>query len=108
VLPPLITTLLYFPIWQKQGGACALSGFVLLLILLALIPLFNLIKSYLASPAAYTLWLLVFIVFFLLSNIAYEMTVISFVGFVGNVIGAVLLRLGGVRRAPRNNENDTR
>ena len=35
-------------------------------------------------------WLVLFVLFFMLSKIANEMTVISFVGFVSNVTGAIL------------------
>ena len=37
---------------------------------------------------------IVFVVFFLVSRIADEMVVISFVGFIGNLVGAMLLKLG--------------
>ena len=47
------------------------------------------------APASYTVWLVIFIAFLILSNIAHEMTVISFVGFLGNLIGAVLFKLSG-------------
>lgn len=91
-VPPVSATLLYFPLWRERGGAAALSGFTLLLILLSLLPTFNTLKRILRSPAAHTMWFLVFIAFFLLSKIADEMTVISFAGFIGNLIGALFFR----------------
>jgi hypothetical protein len=39
------------------------------------------------------MWFLIFISFFLLSRIAREMTVISFVGFVTNLLGSVFFRI---------------
>ena len=104
-VPPLVAILLYFPLWKKEGGAAALSGFALLLILVALVPLFNTLKLLLRSPASYTLWLIVFIAFLLLSKIAEEMTVISFVGFVGNVIGAFFLRRSGLKSDKKDGTN---
>ncbi len=92
-VPPLSAILLYFPLWKSKGGAAVLSGFTLLLILAALIPFFNTVKGILRSPAAYTMWFLAFVAFFVLSSIAREMTVISFAGFIGNLVGAALFKL---------------
>lgn len=93
-VPVLCAIISYFPIWKERSAAAALSGFALLLVLLALVPLFSTIKSLLRSPAAYTLWFIMFAIFFLLSKIADEMTVICFVGFVSNLLGAVFLKAG--------------
>lgn len=91
-VPVISTIILYFPIWKERSAAAALSGFTLLLLLISLVPMFSTVKSILRSPAAYTMWLISFIAFFLLSRIADEMTVISFVGFVSNLIGAFFLK----------------
>ena len=93
VLPPMAAILTYFPIWVAKGGETVISGFTLLLIIAALIPFWRQLKRLLSSPASYTLWLIAFIAFLALSNIAEDMTVISFVGLIGNLIGAVLYRL---------------
>lgn len=91
-VPVFTAIILYFPIWKEKGGAAALSGFALLLILMALVPLFSTVKAWLRSPAAHTMWFIAFIIFLLLSKIADEMTVISFVGFISNFIGAFFLK----------------
>lgn len=91
-VPVISTIILYFPIWRDRSAAAALSGFTLLLILMALAPMFSTVKSILRSPAAYTMWFISFIAFFLLSKIADEMTVISFVGFISNLVGAFFLK----------------
>ena len=92
-LPPIAAILTYFPIWVAKGGETVVSGFTLLLLLVALIPFWRVIKRALTSPASYTVWLIAFIAFFALSNIAKDMTVISFVGFIGNLLGAALWKL---------------
>ena len=92
LLPPVLTVLFYFPIWKVKGGEYALCGFTLLLLLLSAAPLFNVIKRLLSSPSAHTMWFIIFIVFLLLSKIADEMTVISFSGFIGNIIGALFFK----------------
>lgn len=94
VLPPALAVISYFPVWCTAGGEYVVSGVVLLLLLLSAMPLFNLIKRLLTSPAVWVMWLIAFIVFFSLSRIADEMVIISFVGFVSNVLGAILFKLG--------------
>ena len=92
-LPPLVATITYFPIWAAKSGTHVISGFSLLLTLICISPIFKLVKRALASPSVTTVWLVVFALFFALSKIAEEMIVISFVGFIGNLIGALLFRL---------------
>ena len=77
VLPPAVCTLLYFPAWREEGGTVALSGISALLLALSAIPLYRWLGERLRSPSAYTVWLILFIVFFMLSRVADEMTVIS-------------------------------
>ena len=93
ILPVTASVLCYFPIWIAEGGEKIISGITVLLFALAMIPMYRGIKRLLSSPASYTLWFIAFILFFLLSHIADEMTVISFVGFIGNGMGAILFKL---------------
>jgi Co/Zn/Cd efflux system component len=92
-IPVAVCILLYFPVWRDRGIVATLSGFTLLLLTLAAVPLFNLIKRTLKSPSAPIMWFAVFIVFLTLSSIAQEMTVVAFVGFVSNLVGALIFRL---------------
>ncbi len=92
VLPPVLATLFYFPLWRESGQV--ISGGVLFLLLLSALPLYKLIREKLRSPAAYTIWGILFILFFALSRIAREMTVISFFGFSGNALGALCFNIG--------------
>ena len=104
-IPVIIATLSYFPIWKSEGGGRVVSGGVLLLCLLAIVPLIRTVKRLIASPAAHTLWFIVFVLFFVLSKIADEMTVIAFVGFVSNLLGAFLFKLSGLKKV-RGNDNE--
>ena len=94
VLPPFAATLLYFPLWREAGDGRLLSGFTLSLLLLCAVPLYRHLKAWLKTSAIYMPWLLLFLLFLLLSRIAREMTVISFTGLVGNIIGSVLMKIG--------------
>ena len=93
VIPVGAAILFYFPLWVAEGGEGILPGITVLLLAAAALPLWRLIRRALASAASYTLWLIAFVLFLCLSRIADEMTVISFVGFVGNAAGAILFRL---------------
>ena len=61
------------------------------------VPLARYLRSILRTASAPLMWLAVFIAFMLLSRIANEVTVISFVGFIGNLIGALFFKLARVR-----------
>ena len=92
-VPPILATLLYFPLWRTRGGTAAISGFTLLLLLLSAMPVFKLIKQVFRSPSVPLMWFFAFMIFLLLSKIADEVTVIAFTGFIGNSIGAMLFKL---------------
>lgn len=92
-LPPLAATLSFFPFWVGGESVKLVSGFTLLLCILAHVPLLRALKRLLSSGASYVMWLVLFLIFLVLQNIAYEMTVISFLGFIGNALGAVFFKL---------------
>ena len=89
ILPPAICTLNYFPIWREVGYESCIAGGVALLLALCAIPLYKLIAERLKSFSSNLMWLVLFLLFFGMSRIADQMTVICFVGFVSNLMGAV-------------------
>ncbi len=97
VIPVSVSIFSYFPLWVGREDASILSGISLILMLAALVPCFRYIKTAISSASAPVMWLVIFITFFLLSKIADEITVIAFVGFLGNLIGAVFFRLARVK-----------
>ncbi len=101
IVPVIIATLSYFPIWRERGGAALLSGFTLLLLFICIIPLLKLVKKMLASPSILFVWLFIFLLFFCLRKIADEMTVIAFTGFVSNTVSAILFRIAKRCRGER-------
>lgn len=94
ILPPALCTLNYFPIWREMGYESCIAGGGALLIALCAIPLYKLLRKWLESFSSYIMWLLLFLLFFGMSRIADQMTVISFVGFIGNLLGAVCFYFG--------------
>ena len=103
-VPTVLCVLSYFPLWQERGSECVLSGIALLLLLIALIPLIRIINGKLKTPSAYMIWLIIFILFFSLSKISEQMTVISFVGFTTNLLGSVFFKLSRKYGGRRNEE----
>lgn len=93
VVPVAISIILYFPLWLERGDGSVVSGFAVLLLALAAIPVFKLCRRVIASPSAWMMWLLLLIVFLATSRIADEMIVISFIGLVGGAVGAVLFNI---------------
>lgn len=97
IIPPAVCTMLYFPVWREAGAASCIAGGGALVLVICAIPLYKLLRRALSGASAYMMWLIAFLVFFGLSKIAVEMTVISFVGFVSNLLGAILMKIGGIK-----------
>lgn len=95
IIPPAICTLNYFPLWKTAGYEHCLAGGVALILAVCMIPLFKLFKRKLEGYSSFLIWLILFLLFFSLSRIADQMTVISFVGFVGNLLGAICFFIAG-------------
>ena len=92
IIPVTAAILSYFPVWARRGDSSILSGISLVLVAIALVPLYKHVRTALRSPSAPMMWFFSFLVFLLLSRIADEMTVISFVGFVTNVLGSLCFK----------------
>ena len=104
IIPVTVSIFSYFPLWVSRRDASVLSGTSLLLICLALVPLYKHMKRNLRSPSAPLMWFCAFMLFFLLAKIADEMVIISFVGFSTNLIGAAFFKLA--RRYKNEEEKD--
>lgn len=100
VIPPALAILFYFPVWVTKGGEYLISGIAVLLMILAFVPFFRLVRRMLKSPSGYMIWLIIFLTFFFVSRISNEMITISFTGLIGNVIGAIFFRIS--RRFSKN------
>ena len=94
-VPVIAATLSYFPLWKRGGAVSMISGFTLLLLLLSIVPLIRLLKRIFASPTASTMWLIIFLIFLILKEIADEMVVIAFIGYISNLLASFIWRYVG-------------
>ena len=102
VAPPTVCALSYFPLWKASGYTSCIAGGAAILLTVCFIPLYKLISHAVKSYSSYIMWLILFLIFFALSKIADQMTVISLVGFAGNLLGEVCFRIA--RREDKVNE----
>lgn len=93
ILPPTVCTLMYFPLWKSNGYESCIAGGTALLLVICAIPLYKLLRKAFSSYSTYIIWLILFLLFLALSEIANQMTVISLVGFIGNLLGALCFYL---------------
>ena len=98
IIPPAVCALSYFPLWKDAGIESCIAGGSALLLALCIIPLYKLLKRGLMSYSSYIMWLFMFLLFFGMSKIADQMTVISLVGFVSNLLGAICFYFAGNRK----------
>lgn len=101
IVPPLACTLSYFPLWKSVGYEHCLAGGSVLLVVLCFFPLLKFIGRAITSYSSYVAWLLCFVLFFALSRIAEQMTVISMVGFISNLLGALCFKIARRSRDER-------
>ena len=97
VLPPVVATLSYFPLWQARDAETVVSGISALLLVFSALPLVRILAAKMRTPSATVLWGILFLLFFSLCRIADEMCVISFCGMLGGGVGSIFFRLGRAR-----------
>ena len=107
VLAPFIAAISYFPLWIDKGAEFAISGISLCIMLVCALPIFKMVKRTLRSPSAPLIWLMIFVLFFALSKIAEDITVIALIGFISNLIGAVLFKIADQNTEKKQNEKQT-
>ena len=90
---PLIATLTQFPIWVERSAEATVSGLFVLFALLSAVPLVKYYKRILRDPSSPLMWGLIFAFLYAMMTIINEMVVISFVGFIANLIGGGLFFL---------------
>jgi hypothetical protein len=90
IIPPVTATLCQFPLWVEKSSESTVSGLCLLFLFLGCIPFLKSIKQWLKNPSVCVMWIIFAVLMVLLVNIIEQMIIISVVGAIGNIIGAVL------------------
>ena len=93
IIPPLVATIMYFPLWTERGSESVVSGGVLALGIMCLVPLYKKLGQAFRSPSAPVMWALLALFMYLMKSIAGEVYVIAVVGTVSNTVGALIFRL---------------
>lgn len=100
IAAPLVAAATQFPVWTENVEPTQISGMFVFVAILCMIPLFNHFKIALRSPSSAMLWTIMFVVTWALSKIIAQIVIVSLVGAVSNIIGAVMCGIGNhLRRA---------
>lgn len=100
IAAPLIAAATQFPVWTENVEPAQISGMFVFVAILCTIPLFNHFKLALKSPSSALLWSIMFVVTWALSKIIDQIVIVSLVGAVSNIIGAVMCGIGNHLRRP--------
>ena len=102
LVPPALAILERFPLWAMEGKGPLFSGFSLLLLLVAAIPLrrglCELFRRFLRSPSAFTVWGGIWLFCELFGKISTAVADIALLSTVSSLIGAVFFRIGRGKR----------
>ena len=90
LVPPILVTFSYFPLWKESVGLGAtLGGGVAVVFIIAFVVLSKYIKVKINTPSPVLIFLMCYGFFYLMQKVSAGMTVITFWGFVGSAVGAV-------------------
>lgn len=100
IAAPLVAAATQFPVWTENVEPTQISGMFVFVAILCMIPLFNHFRIALRSPSSAMLWTIMFVVTWALSKIIDQIVIVSLVGAVSNIIGAVMCGIGNYMRRP--------
>lgn len=92
IVPPLVVTVIKYPLWSASKGA-TLSVVSVILIVLCCIPFKKYLKEVWKNPSAWQMWLFIFVADIILENIAQMTKIISLVGLISSIVGAIMFQL---------------
>ena len=101
IVAPLIAAATQFPVWTENVEPTQIGGMFVFVAILCMIPLFNHFKIALKSPSSAMLWTIMFVVTWALSKIIKQIVIVSLVGMISNIVGAILCGIGNHLRRPR-------
>lgn len=92
VVPPMVATIMQFPIWVKTSSEATISGVAVFLFFICCLPFYKAIINYFKSPSAPVVWICICAFMYIMKSIAEQMFIVSCVGAVSNLIGMVCFR----------------
>jgi hypothetical protein len=91
---PLIATLTQFPVWVEKSSEATVSGLFLIFAVLSCIPFYRQLREWIKSPSAPIVWAVIFAFLACLNNIIDEMVIVAFWGFLSNLLGLAIYKIG--------------
>jgi len=98
ILPPLIVTVMQFPVWTERSAEATVSGTVCFLAFVCFIPLYKKILAMLKTPSAPIMWTVFAVFMYVMRAIAAEMFIVAVVGAISNTVGWALFKWRDVYR----------
>lgn len=94
LVPPVIVTFQYFPLWKDGVGLWAsLGGGCAVVFIIVFVVMSKYINTRLRTPSPVAIFFVCYGFFFLMQKVAVGLTVIAFWGFVGSAVGALFFWL---------------
>ena len=95
VIPPLITTVHFFPEWVKKSAGATWSGMIIIVALIIMIPLWKKLFAWakeftLTNASMPIFWLIITGFCYLMQYIADKMICIGIAGLVGSLLSALI------------------
>lgn len=92
-IPPIAIAMYYFPVWVKNGSRPAISGMLLIVVLIASIPFFKKFKSFfefISNASMPMLWTILAAINYVLMNISGELFTICCGGILGSALSSLV------------------
>lgn len=106
VIPPVIATLEYFPLWFSCSET-AISAISAMLIALCCLPFVKQIKAYFkGTPASWVIWLVIYILVAVFNKLAHGVETVAFIGTLSNLLGGCIFRIEKHLKRKEGVEND--
>ena len=91
---PFAVILTYFPLFVERGSAETASASAIVLLLLAVIPLFKYINQlFKKTPASWVIWVVLLGLFLIVQPIINQFVVVCFWGAISNILGGILFKV---------------
>jgi hypothetical protein len=91
LVPPVIVTSMYFPVWKDTVGiAGTLGGGAAVVAIVAYIVLSKYMKVKMQSPSPVLVFTVLYAMFYLMQRVITGLTVVAFWGMIGSAAGVIM------------------